>query len=64
MRLVWATVERVISGDEQLQRLEVLLDDGDAGRAVAYPGLTGVCVQGDRVQLNTTAVELEARHGR
>ena len=35
MRLVWGTVDRVVADDEELQQLEVLLDDGTAGRAIA-----------------------------
>jgi hypothetical protein len=63
MRVVWATVGQVVTVDEYLQRLDVLLDDGTAGSAVAYPRLTGACVRGDRVQLNTTAVDLELGTG-
>ncbi len=32
--------------------------EGSAGRAIAYPGLTGPVAEGDRVLLNTTAVAL------
>ncbi len=60
MRLVWATVESVRSFAEGIQRLEVTPDTapGETGTALAYPALTGACETGDRVLLNTTAVDL------
>jgi len=58
VRLVWATVKRVLDSSAGAQRLEVTLDECGEGRAVAYPPLTGACVAGDRVLLNTTAVDL------
>jgi hypothetical protein len=42
-----------------LQRLEVMVDgEAEASAAIAYPSLSGRCEAGDRVQLNTTAVDL------
>jgi len=58
MRLVWATVEVIRSGSATIQQLGVLVDDGTAAQAVNYPALAGECSAGDRVLLNTTAVEL------
>lgn len=58
MRLVWARVETVTRDARDLQELAVALDDDRAGIALNYPALSGVCVVGDRVLLNTTAVEL------
>lgn len=58
MRLVWATVQRVLGASEGAQRIEVLLDSGGESRAVVFPPLTGACVAGDRVLVNTTAVDL------
>lgn len=58
MRVVWATVREVLGGIEGTQLVRADLDDGTAGEAIGYTALTGVCTEGDRVQLNTTAVEL------
>ncbi len=58
MRLIWGTVAEVRDEREGFQRLTVALDDGTEGAAGNYPGLTGRCVAGDRVLLNTTAVGL------
>ncbi len=58
MRLVWGTVGEVVERRAGLQRLTVTLDGGDEGVAVSYPDLTGECRAGDRVLLNTTAVDL------
>lgn len=58
MRLVWATVAGVADAVEGLQRMEVDLDDGTSGTAVNYLAMAPVCVTGDRVLLNTTAVDL------
>jgi len=59
MRLVWATVREVLRSEAGVQELDVATDD-DRPPSVAlnYPALAGVCVPGDRVLLNTTAVEL------
>lgn len=58
MRLVWAEVVQVESAREGMQRLSVALDDGSAGSALLYTDLCPVCEVGDRVLLNSTAVEL------
>ena len=59
MRLEWATVECVRSADAALEELDVATDDGlPHSVAINYPQLAGACVAGDRVLLNTTAVEL------
>lgn len=59
MRLVWATVETIRRTDSAIQELGVATDDGaPLSVALNYPGLTGPCGAGDRVLLNTTAVEL------
>jgi hypothetical protein len=43
---------------EGIQSLAVTVDGERSGRALNYPSLAGLCVQGDRVLLNTTAVGL------
>jgi len=58
MRLIWATVTNVEDRQPDLESLAVDVDGTGAGRAVNYPALAGNCVAGDRVLLNTTAVEL------
>ena len=63
MRLVWGAVQEVLLDVEQTQHLSVALDDGTVGRATAFPSLTGRCLVGDRVLLNTTAVDLELGTG-
>jgi hypothetical protein len=63
MRLVWATVTGLVPAAGGLQRIEVLLDDGATGPALSYARLSGVCAMGDRVLVNTTAVDLELGTG-
>ena len=58
MRLVWADVAGVLLETTGVQHLSVALDDGTEGAALNYPTLAGPCGVGDRVLLNTTAVEL------
>ena len=59
MRLVWASVRSVVWADSTLEELEVVMDGDDGvSTAVNYPKLAGVCSEGDRVLLNTTAVAL------
>ena len=58
MRLTWGTVAEVAEEREGFQRLVVTLDDGSAGVAVCYTQLVGACAPGERVLLNTTAVDL------
>lgn len=57
MRLAWGQVAAVVAERQGLQRLRVNVDGGDA-LAVCLPQLTGACAPGDRVLLNTTAVDL------
>lgn len=58
MRLVWATVTAVGETRSGASVLSVALDDGSRGAAICYPALSGECAAGDRVLLNTTAVDL------
>ncbi len=58
MRLVWGTVESVERTLGDIQDLTVRVDGEPDGRAVNYPALAGACEIGDRVLLNTTAVDL------
>ena len=58
MRLVWGIVERIVEENEAAQWLTVCPDTGEPAPAVCYPSLVGRCRQGDRVLLNTTAVDL------
>lgn len=58
MRLVWGTVAGIESSLPDYQLLAVRPDDGDSGMAICYPSLSGACEAGDRVLLNTTAVQL------
>ncbi len=57
IRLRTGTVTAVIERRAGLLRLRVEVD-GDGSDAIAYPGLVGHVEPGDRVILNTTAVEL------
>jgi hypothetical protein len=63
MRVVWGTVIAVMEERPGLQRLEVACDDDGACKAVCYPPLTGRALAGDRVLLNTTAVDLRLGTG-
>ena len=59
MRLVWATVQRVRRADGGIEELDVATDDDrPLSVAINYPALAGACAVGERVLLNTTAVEL------
>lgn len=53
----WGRVERVLAVAGGRQELLVQVD-GEWRRAVAYPDLVGTAAPGDRVWLNTTAVDL------
>jgi hypothetical protein len=53
-----AEVTRVLAERRGLQRLAVQMPDGGQARAYSLTQLTGQCRPGDRVVLNTTAVEL------
>lgn len=58
MKLVWATVTEVVSQRPGMQELLVELDDAREGRAISFTALTPECCAGDRVLLNSTAVDL------
>ncbi|TDB38961.1 MAG: DUF3866 family protein [Actinobacteria bacterium] len=58
MRLIWANVTAVESERDGLQRLAVRLDDGETGTALLYTSLSAPSAEGDRVLLNSTAVDL------
>jgi hypothetical protein len=58
VRLVWGTVASIASQRAGLQRLFVEPDGAAAAPAVSYTSLSGECAPGDRVLLNTTAVDL------
>jgi hypothetical protein len=53
-----ATVTGELARRAGLQRVAVRLDDGSEARAYVLVDLVGDCAPGDRVVLNTTAVEL------
>lgn len=53
-----AKVTEILSERPGLQRVGVQMPDGSAARAYSVTQLTGSCAVGDRVVLNTTAVEL------
>ncbi len=53
-----AAVTEVLSARPGLQRVAVQMPDGSGARAYASTVLVGDCAVGDRVVLNTTAVEL------
>lgn len=64
MRLVWGTVAAAEAAEAGAQRLTVVLDgDTASARALAYPTLSGLCAEGDRVLCNTTAVDLSLGTG-
>ena len=64
MRISWGTVIAVMEERPGLQRLEVACDElAGACKAVCYPPLTGPVAAGDRVLLNTTAVDLRLGTG-
>lgn len=58
--IIWkqGTVLRVVEEEKEVQWLEVREEEGREERAVHYPLLLGRCEPGDRVWLNTTAVQL------
>ena len=58
MRLVWGDVLGVERERAGIQRLVVRPDEGSGSVAISYPSLSGACSPGDRVLLNTTAVDL------
>jgi hypothetical protein len=60
---VWGSVSSVTAQRDGLQRLDVVPDVGERAAAISYPALSGPCVAGDRVLLNTTAVDLSLGTG-
>lgn len=62
MRLVWGRVDAIAEAASGYQMLEVTTTAGPAS-AVCYTTLTGECVAGERVLLNTTAVHLRLGTG-
>ncbi|MHB1341617.1 MAG: DUF3866 family protein [Coriobacteriia bacterium] len=62
MRLAWARVVRITDERPGFQRLAVECG-GTGGTAIAYTALSGVCAAGERVLLNTTAVDLDLGTG-
>lgn len=63
MRLVWGKVVSAEPPTAGLQRLRVVPDDGVEADALCYVGLSGACRDGERVLLNTTAVDLSLGTG-
>lgn len=58
MRLVWATVAEVEEATADTQRLRIVRDDGVACRALLYLATTPAAQPGERVLVNTTALDL------
>ncbi len=59
MQLAWGRAVRIAEERAGLQRLEVIVDGASSPSiAIAYPSLSGACEVGERVLLNTTAVDL------
>lgn len=58
-----ATVIDVLSERQGLQRLSLAMADGTTSRAYVLTQLIGSCAPGDRVVVNTTAVELDLGTG-
>ncbi len=63
MRLVWGTVRAIRDEAPGIQHLEIDTDDGSRAIAIAYPQLAGECQAGERVLVNTTAVDLSLGTG-
>ncbi|NME96753.1 DUF3866 family protein [Aneurinibacillus aneurinilyticus] len=63
--IVWSfgTVTRIVREEESVQELEVHIMDDEMARALNYPQLTGRIREGERVVLNTTAVDLRLGSG-
>ncbi|MMZ56581.1 hypothetical protein D1872_184770 [compost metagenome] len=63
--IVWSfgTVMRIIREEETVQELEVQMMDEETAQALNYPQLIGRIQAGERVVLNTTAVDLELGSG-
>lgn len=60
---MWASVAAVEFESAEVQRLAVAVDDGTEGSAVNYLRTAPSCAAGDRVLLNTTAVDLSLGTG-
>ncbi len=58
MRTIWGTVLAVEAERSGLQRLRVQVDGEAVAPAMNYPSLAGYCRKGDRVLINTTAVDM------
>lgn len=58
IRVRFGQVQSLVKKNEALCEAVVALDDGSLGRAIGYVALTGPLKVGDRVALNTTAVDL------
>lgn len=64
MKLVWSSVESVELTPGGALRCRVTLDvTGDSGVAICFPSLIGPVAVGDRLLLNTTAVDLSLGTG-
>jgi hypothetical protein len=63
VRLVWSTVTAILAEAPGIQRVAVGPDAPLADGAICYPSLSGACSVGDRVLLNTTAVDLRLGTG-
>ena len=64
MRLVWGNALELIEERKGYQELWVSLDGrSDKAKAICYPELSGKIRAGDRVLLNTTALDLELGTG-
>jgi hypothetical protein len=63
MNRAWASVVSIRAGRSGLSRALCRLDDGTEAEAVGYPELVGTIAEGDRVLLNTTAVDLALGSG-
>ncbi|MCL2379704.1 MAG: DUF3866 family protein [Coriobacteriia bacterium] len=64
MRLIWGNVAEVVHQRDGVSELQVTVD-GRTGqaRAICYPNLTGSVAVGERVLLNTTAVDWQLGTG-
>jgi hypothetical protein len=57
VRLAWGIVTGVRETAPGIQRIAVSIDSGEPSPALCYPALTGASAVGERVLLNTTAVD-------
>lgn len=63
MTRCWASVESVAERRDGVSQLLCRLDDGALAKAVAFTAISGCVSVGDRVLLNTTAVDLKLGSG-